>query len=230
VRGRRVAVPGVGCDLACGRARLTAGQSAEPVFGGQLALERCAVLFGSALAGPKACGGVWLRWPEWLAGPALDVLVVSRGGHRVPSGLRPRERYARLARAQPRFHQVVTPRRTRDLLVAVARRRGPAGRTPCRPRCGTPSRGRGLRGPRWPAGRRSGRAAGSRSCARCTVRARNGSLRPGRAASIGRVWCYGDLDIGRVLPPPGGGNGGTTWDRSAGGTAVLGANRGSKAA
>ena len=38
----------------------------------------------------------------------------------------------------------------------------PLGRTPGRPRCGTPSRAPGQRAPRWLAGRRSGRAACSR--------------------------------------------------------------------
>jgi hypothetical protein len=95
VRGRRVAARGAGCDLACGRARLAVGESAEPVLGGSIAVECCSVLCGAALAGPEARGGLGLWWPEWLAGPALGVLLVLLGGHRLylprsaPGTLRP---------------------------------------------------------------------------------------------------------------------------------------------
>jgi hypothetical protein len=71
----------------------------------------------------------------------------------------------------------------------------------------------------------AGRAEG---CARahaagCSAKQELGA--PPRSASIGTVWCYGDLDIGRVPLPPWSRERGNHWDRGTESSVVLGANR-----
>ena len=227
MRGRRVAAWGPWCDLAHPRGArdgLEAGEPAEPVLGHVRALEGCAAFGGPALAGPEARGGGRLAGAHRLAG---------RSGLGAFGGHEPDGRYAARRVTQARFSP---PSRVLPDRASVLVRRWwlvgsyrlaelGAGLVAAFPVVVGASEG--LAG-RLAAGRAQGRALAHVRVV--PFRREVGRLPPVAPASIGLVWCYGDLDIGRVLPPPGGGSGGTTWDRSAGGTGVLGANRGSKAA
>ena len=103
---------------------------------------------------------------------------------------------------------------------------GRAGRTRCRPRSGIPSCGRGRRGPRWRAGRRSGRGVGSALMVGLyrarpkQERSAPGSYRIHRDGLV--LWRPGHRpSLARLR---GGGSGGTIGS-AAGSAAVPGANR-----
>ena len=223
MRGRRVAAERGCCDLACGRGTRGGrggGASVRPLGSGRRWL-------GARLLCVGWGGGRRWRWAGW-AGVACGAAAAPNPRVLVRLAW-PQTSYAAGGAAHSR---VLTPLTTsaRSGIQAGSGGSGSSARTgwPNSEQaslrhshsCSGPARA-SLAG--WPqVGQRGGVWL---MVGLYRARPKQEPRRRGRTASIGTVWCYGDLNIGRVSLPPWGRERGNHWKLGAGGAVFPGANR-----